>query len=171
MRLTAKEQAELLRLNRKWSNMRASTSEILRCRELRGKRDAHNTARSSMCGRMGTGRGGEHEQRQPTLAGWEPQQARPATGRCALPETESSMTTFDCPDCGRTFKYGNRVSQQSRANWRRYVLERHRSFVTARPCPELPCCPRCDRAKNHDLPDSGCGRGCCEDCCDHEEDA
>ncbi len=34
--------------------------------------------------------------------------------------------TFECPVCGRVFKYGNQRTHESRANWRLYVLRRHR---------------------------------------------
>ena len=34
--------------------------------------------------------------------------------------------TFECPECGRTFKYGNQRTNETRKNWRRYVLKRHR---------------------------------------------
>ncbi len=31
--------------------------------------------------------------------------------------------TFECPECGRTFKYGNQRTQETRENWRQFVLE------------------------------------------------
>ena len=33
--------------------------------------------------------------------------------------------TFRCEACGREFKYGNRRTNTSRTNWKRYVLDRH----------------------------------------------
>lgn len=34
--------------------------------------------------------------------------------------------TFQCPDCQREFKYGNRRTHESRANWRGYMLRKHK---------------------------------------------
>ena len=37
--------------------------------------------------------------------------------------TDWYTKTFVCPDCKRTFKYGNQRTQETRENWRRFVLK------------------------------------------------